>query len=89
MELTLRENISVIFEMVLIWSFISHFLHNPFQDYFVKFATPINAWMAEQVDAHDSNSCTERCVGSIPTSGTIKSTHSSVANGFLFISVSW
>jgi hypothetical protein len=26
--------------------------------------------MAELVDAHDSNSCSERSVGSIPTSGT-------------------
>ncbi len=29
--------------------------------------------MAELVDAHDSNSCAERRVGSIPTSGTKKS----------------
>ena len=28
------------------------------------------ARMAELVDAHDSNSCSERSVGSIPTSGT-------------------
>ena len=30
------------------------------------------ARMAELVDAHDSNSCSERSVGSIPTSGTKK-----------------
>ncbi len=28
------------------------------------------AKVAELVDAHDSKSCTERCVGSIPTFGT-------------------
>ena len=28
--------------------------------------------MAELVDAHDSKSCTARCVGSIPTLGTIE-----------------
>ena len=30
--------------------------------------------MAELVDAHDSKSCTVRCAGSIPASGTIKQT---------------
>ena len=31
-----------------------------------------NARVAELVDAHDSNSCSERGVGSIPTPGTSK-----------------
>ena len=33
---------------------------------------PFLARMAELVDAHDSKSCTVRCVGSIPTPGTTK-----------------
>ena len=32
------------------------------------------ARMAELVDAHDSNSCSARSVGSIPTSGTLRET---------------
>lgn len=39
---------------------------------FSQAVTELNARMAELVDAHDSNSCIERCVGSIPTSGTTK-----------------
>ena len=42
------------------------------------------ARMAELVDAHDSNSCSERSVGSIPTSGTLRETFEKVSLFFVF-----
>ncbi len=42
-----------------------------------------NAEVAELVDAHDSKSCIERCVGSIPTFGTSKGPNCKV-RAFLF-----
>ena len=42
------------------------------------------ARMAELVDAHDSNSCSERSVGSIPTSGTKRESVERLSLFFVF-----
>ena len=45
------------------------------------------AWVAELVDAHDSNSCSARSAGSIPASGTLTPVNHLIIRGLLFLGV--